>query len=537
MIAEDVKRAECQNRDRERGKYNRDSEPSSSVQRPKKKATSDGPVRVGAPIASTEMLPCGDCGRRHLSEDAPNVITGTFFIFDVPHLALINIRSTHTYIASSIFGNLRIAIESTTSKVTVLSPLGKSIQVSKLYRDVPLVVQETVFLANLTELLFREFDLILGMDWLVKHQVSLDCATKRVVLRTEVDDEVLVIGERRDYLSNVIFVPVAEKLVQKGYEAFLVYVNISESRGSSLRDIRTVEFGIELFLGIALVSIAPCRMAPKKLTELKAQLQELLDRGFICPRASVFSKIDLRSGYHQLRFKEADVHKTVFRTRYGHYKFLVMPFSLMNVPTAFMDLMNQPKNVFEIRSFLGLARYYQWLVEGFSLIAVLLTKLLRKGVPFPESGKELVVYNDASHVSLGLVFALKIWRQYLYGGRCIIYIDHKSLKYLLTQKELKFRQHRWIELLKDYDSTIEYHPGKANVVANALSRRAMTDLRAMFARLILFDDGSLLAELQVKPTRIDRIRDKQLGDKSLSLRFRQIESGTTANFGLNSDGA
>ncbi|KAG8497034.1 hypothetical protein CXB51_008258 [Gossypium anomalum] len=341
--------------------------------------------------------------------------------------------------------------------------------------------------------------------------------------------------------------------------------------------------------------------------------------------ASIFSKIDLRSGYHQLRVNEVDIHKTAFRTRYGHYEFLVMPFGLTNAPTAFMDLMNRvfqpyldqfvvvfiddilvyseteakhdehlrtvfkcefwlrevtflghvvsaeeikvdprkidailkwkpPRSVSKIRSFLGLAGYYRRFVEGFSVVAAPLMKLIRKGVPFvwtekhqeafeklkkvlteapvltqPESGKDFTVYSDASHVGLGcvlmqegkvvayasrqlkphegnypthdlelavVIFALKIWRHYLYGERCIIYTDHKSLKYLLTQKELNLRQRRWIELLKDYHCSIEYHPGKANVVADTLSRRAVSDLRAMFARLNLYDDGSLLAELQ-----------------------------------------
>ena len=200
------------------------------------------------------------------------------------------------------------------------------------------------------------------------------------------------------------------------------------------------------------------------------------------------------------------------------------------------------------------------------MMAAPLTKLIKKGVPFvwiekqqeaferlkkvlteapvliqPESGKDFTVYSDASHVGLGcvlmqegkvvayasrqlkphegnypthdlklaaVIFALKIWRHYLYGERCIIYTDHKSLKYLLTQKELNLRQRRWIELLKDYDCSIEYHPGKANVVADALSRRAVSDLRAMFARLSLYDDRSLLAELQVRPTWVDQIKEK-----------------------------
>ncbi|KAA3473344.1 Integrase, catalytic core [Gossypium australe] len=187
---------------------------------------------------------------------------------------------------------------------------------------------------------------------------------------------------------------------------------------------------------------------------------------------------------------------------------------------AILEL-KQPRNVSEIKSFLRL----NGLVAGFSLIATPLTKLLTKGAPFnwtkeqqvsfekfklvltqapiliqTESRKNYVVYSDASHTSLGyiwesnglcfeiaqlhecnytthdlklfvVIFALNIWIHYLYGEKCIIYTDHKSLKYLLTQKELNLRQMCWIELPKDYDYSIEYHPGKANVVADAFSGR------------------------------------------------------------------
>ncbi|WRX14200.1 Reverse transcriptase domain - like 10 [Theobroma cacao] len=360
-------------------------------------------------------------------------------------------------------------------------------------------------------------------------------------------------------------------------------------------------------------------MAPEELKELKVQLQDLVDKGFIRPSifhwgapvlfvkkkdgtlrlcidyrqlnrvtiknkyplpriddlfdqlrgAMVFSKIDLRYGYYQLRIKEQDVPKTAFRTRYGHYEFLVMPFGLTNALAVFMDLMNmvfhpyldkfvivfiddilvysknddehavhlrivlqtlcerqlyakfskcefwlkevvflghevsgagiyvdpkkieailqweQPGMVTEIRSFLGLVGYYRRFVQGFSLITAPLTRLTRKGV------------NDASKLGLGcilmqdekviayasrqlkkhetnypthdlelaaVVFALKIWRHYLYGERCRIFTDHKSLKYLLTQKELNLGQRRWLELIKDYDLVIDYHPKKANVI-------------------------------------------------------------------------
>ncbi|KAA3486320.1 Transposon Ty3-I Gag-Pol polyprotein [Gossypium australe] len=174
-----------------------------------------------------------------------------------------------------------------------------------------------------------------------------------------------------------------------------------------------------------------------------------------------------------------------------------------------------PKSVAEIRNFLGLAGYYRRFVEGFSSIVAPLTVLLRKKVPFVWTDKQqesfeklkkvlteaLLRPHEVNYLTHDLelaavVFALKLWRHYLYGEKSVIYTDHKSLKYLLTQKELNLRQRRWVELLKDYDCSIEYHPGKTNVVADALSQKVVLDLRAMFTHLSLYDDGSLLAELQ-----------------------------------------
>ena len=330
--------------------------------------------------------------------------------------------------------------------------------------------------------------------------------------------------------------------------------------------------------------------------------------------ARVYSKIDLHTGYHQLRVREADIPKTGCRTWYGHFEFIVMPFGLMNAPAEFMDLMHrvfQPyldqfvivfvddiliysqseeehedhlrivlqalkehqlyakcskcefwltkvrflghvvsasgvsvdlekvkavicwersKSIFEIRSFFGLAGYYRRFIENFSRLTAPMTGLTRNEVKFkwnylcekefqelkrrltttpirivPERGQRYTVYCDALKGELGcllmqsgrvvfygsqqlknhewnypthdmelatIVFTLKIWHHYLYDEQFKVFSDHKSLKYIFTQRDLNMRQRGWMEYLEDYDFTLQYHPAKANVVANALSRKS-----------------------------------------------------------------
>ena len=102
-----------------------------------------------------------------------------------------------------------------------------------------------------------------------------------------------------------------------------------------------------------------------------------------------------------------------------------------------------------------------------------------------------------------IVFVLKICRHYLYGEKCFIYTDHKSLKYFPSQRELNLRQRRWMELIKDYDCVINYHPGKANVVADALSRKLIQTLRALNAHLSMSDDGIVMVELIARPNMLN----------------------------------
>ena len=147
------------------------------------------------------------------------------------------------------------------------------------------------------------------------------------------------------------------------------------------------------------------------------------------------------------------------------------------------------------------------------------------------------------------MFALKIWRHYLYGVPCRIFTDHKSLQYIFTQKELNLRQRRWLELIKDYDCTIEYHPGKANVVADALTRRPesslshmrsgylplLVDLRALGVILEVEDSGALLATFHVRPFLVDQILVGQSHDPQMIKLKEEIEKGKKVEFQIRDD--
>ncbi|WVZ89301.1 hypothetical protein U9M48_035724 [Paspalum notatum var. saurae] len=402
--------------------------------------------------------------------------------------------------------------------------------------------------------------------------------------------------------------------------------------------------------------------------------------------ARVFSKIDLRSGYYQIKIKENDIPKTAFSTRYGLYEYLVMSFGLTNAPGFFMYMMNsvfmneldkfvvvfiddiliyskneeeheehlqimltrlkehrlyakfstcafwlrevgylghvlsekgvavdpskvedvlnwkQPETVTEIWSFLGLVGYYCRFIKDFSKIAKPMTSLNKKNAKFvwspkceerfqalkklltsrtkslaqPNITKPFDVYCDAPGNGLGcvlmqegrvityasqnitnytthdlelaaVVHALKIWRHYLLGNTSHIYTDHKSLKYIFTQPEINMRQRWWLELIKDYDLEIHYHPGKANVVADALSRRAHCNVieARPTARVICHEMNEIempteqqaeLYNLIIEPTLKEQVIAAQKQDKGMAHIREGISEKKRACFTLDDQG-
>ncbi|GJX72211.1 putative reverse transcriptase domain-containing protein [Tanacetum coccineum] len=192
----------------------------------------------------------------------------------------------------------------------------------------------------------------------------------------------------------------------------------------------------------------------------------------------VYSKIGLRSGYHQIRVCDEEIPKTAFWTRYGNYEFQVMPFGLTNTPTLFIDLMNRVCKPYLDRfvivfsdDILIYSKSRKEHKDTLRLGAVLMKR--EKVIAYASCQLKVHEKNYTTQdLELGtVVFSLKTWRHYLYGTKCVVFTDHKSLQHILDQKELNMRQRRWLELLSDYDYEIRYHPGNANVVADALSRK------------------------------------------------------------------
>ncbi|GJX06216.1 putative reverse transcriptase domain-containing protein [Tanacetum coccineum] len=393
---------------------------------------------------------------------------------------------------------------------------------------------------------------------------------------------------------------------------------------------RQVEFQIELIPGAAPVARAPYRLAQSEMKELLDQLQELSDKGFIRPSSSpwgdlnryqlpriddlfdqlqgssVYSKIDLRSVYHQLRVREEDIPKMTFRTRYGHYEFQVMPFGLTNAPAVFMDLMNRMCKPFldkfvivfiddiliysrnkkeheeHLKAILELLKKEE-LCAKFSKCEFWLPKVQFLGqvidsqgihvdpakiesikdwaspkmpteiqiflglagaliLALPEGSKDFIAYYDASIKGLGAVLMQREKRHYLYGTKCMVFTDHKSLQHILNQKELNMRKRRWLELLSDYDCEIRYYPGKENVVADALSRKERIKplrVRALVMTISL-DLPKKILNAQTEAQKPENIKNEDIGgmlienSKDLEkLRTEKLEPCADGTLSLN----
>nr|ABA98151.1 retrotransposon protein, putative, Ty3-gypsy subclass [Oryza sativa Japonica Group] len=690
------------------------------------------PRRVkNAPASNNSSVPAPKARVNHVAaaeaQNAPDVVLGTFPVNSIPASMLFDSGATHSFLSKSFASNHGMEVISL-GRPLLVNPPGNQVSSTQYCPSATIEIEKVPFPSSLILLESKDLDIILGMDWLSRHRGVIDCANRKVTLTSSNGETVSFFVSSPKY-HGVILNQVALQEIPIVQD----YPDVFPEDLPGMPPKRDIEFRIDLVPGTNPIHKRPYRMAANELAEVKRQVDDLLQKGYIRPStspwgapvifvekkdhtqrmcvdyralnevtiknkyplpriddlfdqlegATVFSKIDLRSGYHQLRIREEDIPKTAFTTRYGLFECTVMSFGLTNAPAFFMNLMNkvfmeyldkfvvvfiddiliysktkeeheehlrlaleklrehqlyakfskcefwlsevkflghvissggvavdpsnvesvlswkQPKTVSEIRSFLGLAGYYRRFIENFSKIARPMTRLLQKEVKYkwtedceqsfqelkkrlatapvlilPDSRKGFQVYCDESRLGLGcvlmqegkvvayasrqlrphennypthdlelaaVVHALKIWRHYLFGNRTEMYTDHKSLKYIFTQPDLNMRQRRWLELIKDYDMEIHYHPGKANVVADALSRKSycnMSEGRHLpwelcqeFEKLNLdIVSKGFVATLEAQPTLFDQVREAQVNDPDIQEIKKNMRRGKAIGY-------
>ncbi|GKB30202.1 putative reverse transcriptase domain-containing protein, partial [Tanacetum coccineum] len=392
---------------------------------------------------------------------------------------------------------------------------GKKVEVDRVIFNCKLELGNSLFTIDLIPLGHGSFNVIVGMDWLSDHKAEIVCHNKVVRVPLESGKILHVQGERTPVIAKALSNVKVDEPKLSDISVVRDFVEVFPEDLLRLPPQRQVEFRIDLVPGAMLVAKELNKLTIKNLYPL-LRIDDLFDQ---LQGTCYFSKIDLRPGYHQLRVHEDDILKNAFRTRYEHFEFTVIPFGLTNSPAVFMDLMNRSKDEHEVhlRLVLELLKKEE-LYAKFSKYNLCNAPILS----LPDGVEDFVVYCDASNQGLGcvlmqrgkviayasrqlkiheknytthdlelgaVVFALKTWRHYLYGTKSVIYTDHKSLQYIFDQKELNMRQRRWIEFFSDYECEIRYHPGKANVVADALSMKERVKPRHVRAMAMTIQSG------------------------------------------------
>ncbi|GJS24832.1 putative reverse transcriptase domain-containing protein [Tanacetum coccineum] len=406
-----------------------------------------------------------------------NVVNGTFLINNVYASVLFDTGADRSFVSYAFSKYIDIHPTTLDTNYSVELADRKSLTTTTILRGCTLNLQNHLFKIDLLPIKLGSFDVIIGMDWMAEHRAEVVCYEKYMCV-PHGNDMLIIQGERsgvknesrlevissirtQKYIDQVcqLFLPQMTKeeeteIPERRIEDVPVVRDFPEVFPEDLPGLpptRQVEFHIELITRATSVARAPYRLAPAEMKELAEQLKELSDKvknRYPLPRiddlfdqlqgSSIYSKIDLRPGYHQLRVREEDIPKTAFRTRYGHYEFQVMHFGLTNTPAVFMDLMNRmckpyldkfvivfiddiliysrdekeheehlktilellkkeelsihvdpakieavknwasPTTPSEIHQFLGLAGYYRRFIKGFSKIAKPMTELTQK---------------------------------------------------------------------------------------------------------------------------------------------------------------
>ncbi|GJX53674.1 putative reverse transcriptase domain-containing protein [Tanacetum coccineum] len=571
-----------------------------------------------------------------------NIVTGTFTLNNHFATTLFDSSADYSFVSTTFMPLLGIEPSELGFRYEIEIASGQLVEIYKVIKGCKLEIEGHVFDIDLIPFGHGSFDVIIGMDWLSNHKAEIICHEK-VVRIPLLDGKVLrVLGERPEEKARLLISAKARDKKQEEIVVVRDFLEVFSDDLSELPPLGEIEFRIELILGAVPIAKSPYCLAPSELKELSGQLKELQDKGFIRPSSSpwgvpnffvkqkdgsfsmcidyrelnkltiknhymlpriddlfdqpqgsqFFSKIDLRSGYHQLRVHEDDIPKTTpyldkfvimfiddiliySKTREEHEEHLRLVLELLKKEKMYAkfskcefwlrevqflghvingngihvdhskieDVKNWevPRTPSEVRSFLGLAGYYRRFIEDFSKIAMtqksktfdwgeeqelafqtLKDKLCNAPVlALPDGLEDVVVYCDASGLGLGCVL-MQRGKVIAYASRQLK-IHEKNYTTHDLELELNMRQRRWIELFSDYDCEIRYHPGKANVVADALSRKKRVKPKRVRAM-------NMTLQSSIK----DRILEaqKEAGDESVGL-----QRGLDEMIELRNDGA
>nr|GEW36031.1 putative reverse transcriptase domain-containing protein [Tanacetum cinerariifolium] len=388
-----------------------------------------------------------------------NTVTGTFLLNDHHAYMLFDSGADKSFISNTFSTLLDITPSALDVSYVVELADERTSETSIVLRGCTLGLLGHLFNIDLMPIDLGSFDVIIGMDWLAKNHAVIVCDEK--IVRIPYRNKILIIqGDKSDEKRSMLSIISCVKAHKQGilrpsslpWGALVLFVKKKD---------RSLRMCID-YRELNKLTVKNRYLLPR-IDDLFNQLQG----------SSVYSMIDLRSGYHQLRVRNEDIPNTAFKTRYGHYNFQVMPFGLTKAPAVFMHLMNR------------ICRpYLDKFVSVFIDDILIYSKTNAPILALPKGSENFVVYCDTSHNGLGavlmqkeksiayashqlkiheknymthdlelgaVVFTLKMWRHYLYGTKYVVFTDHKSLRHILDQKKLNMRQCRWLELLSDYD--------------------------------------------------------------------------------------
>ncbi|GJT58164.1 putative reverse transcriptase domain-containing protein [Tanacetum coccineum] len=403
----------------------------------------------------------------------PNIVTGTFSLNDHFATVLFDSGADFSFISTKFAPLLNVKPSIVSPGYVIEVANGKKEEVDRIIRDCKLELGNSLFTIDLIPLGHGSFDVIVGMDWLSKNKAEIVCHEKVVRIPLEGGEILHVQGERT--------------------------LGGTKTLMSTKTDEPKVPIGK-----------SPYRLAPSKMQKLSEQLQELQDKGFIRPSHSPWGA--------PVRFvKKKDGS---LRTKEDHEVHLKLVLELLKKERLYAMFSKCEFWLLEVHFFSHVvnhnASYYRHFIVNFSKIAKPLNSLTQKNKKYEwgaeqeeafytlkdnlcnalilsllDGIEDFVVFCDASNQGLGgaLMQRGKTWRHYLYGTKSVIYTDHKSLQHIFDQMELNMHQRRWIELFNDYECEIRYHPCKANVVADALSRKERVKPKRVRAMAMIIQSG------------------------------------------------